>query len=622
MQLTGALVSIALQAECEMDFFSRYINVWRDFVHNYKKITSLRWLLLGIIVGIFSGLAAVLFYLGIEWLKHVFIAKFAGVSLPAPNGEALFHGEPGETLRLWVIPTLLTSVGLLTGWLVKRYIPDAVHSGTDGTDAMIKAFHAQDGKISPKVPIIRGITSILTITTGGSAGREGPISQIGAGIGSWIATRLGLSARERRILLLSGAAGGLGAIFRAPLGGALTAIEVIYKEDFEAEGILPSVISSVVAYSIFTLFYGTDPIFGIPRFQFHHARELPFYVLLAVACSIAGWVYIRSFYFIKYSVFQRINDRVGIMWTMALGGLLMGLMGAFWPHLLTGGYGWLELAILGELSAAMMLAIVFGKIMATSVTIGSGMSGGMFAPALFVGGMSGGLVGKLANQYYPTIVPEPGGYVLVGMAAFFAGVANAPIGPLIMVTELTQGYGLLAPLMLASAICLILCRKLSLYENQVENKFESPAHVEDATINILEDLQVKDFYKPGKATVLEETTTLKALTSIIVETNELSFPVRDAEGNISGILPLQDVRRVLFEECLFDLVVVGDLKRKPMTLLPDDDLYTALLRFVDTNYDQIPVIDPVNDKTILGLINRDDVFMAYRNTIKDIKGQA
>ena len=267
----------------------------------------------------------------------------------------------------------------------------------------------------------------------------------------------------------------------------------------------------------------------------------------------------------------------------------------------------------------LMLAIILGKTLATSTTIGSGMSGGMFAPALFVGGMSGGLVGKVSHHFFPDVVTQPGGYVLVGMAAFFAGVANAPVGPLIMVCELTQGYGLLAPLMLASALCIVLGRNFSLYEHQVDNKFDSPAHVDDATINVLEDLRVEDFYHPGVVTTLEESTTLKALTDIIANTNEFYFPVRDQSEAISGILTIQAVRNVLFEPELFDLLVVRDLAGPPATLAKDDDLYTALLKFVETGYGQIPVISSKDKTVIEGSLDRETVFKAYAATIKDIR---
>jgi CIC family chloride channel protein len=573
--------------------------------------------MLGVLVGLASGLAAVGFFGAIEFGKHLIQSQLAGLSLPAPDGEHLFHGEPGP-LRPWIIPVATTLVALVTGWLVQRFIPESEHAGTDGTDAMIKAFHRQGGVIKARAAIIKGATSVLTIVSGGSAGREGPISQIGAGIGSYISRRLHLTAKERRILLLAGAAGGLGAIFRAPLGGALTAIEVIYKEDFEAEAVLPAVLSSVVAYSLFTFFYGTKPIFGIPRFFFSDPRELIFYALLAVACAASGWFYVKSFSFIKYSVFWRLKEKVGLMWATGLGGLLMGVLGMQYPELLSGGYGWLEQAILGQATIGFMFVMILGKTLATSLTIGSGMSGGMFAPALFVGGMTGGLVGNLAHQHYPDIVTQPGAYVLVGMAAFFSGVANAPIGPLIMVSELTRGYGLLAPLMLASALCIVLLRHSSLYENQVDSKFDSPAHAADATINILEDLQVEDFFQPRKVVTLWEGTSLKDLTGIIAETNQLLFPVTDREGGIIGSVTLANVREVMFEPTMYELALVHDLMSEHVYVRPDYDLYSALLKFIASDYPQIPVMDTEDGDRLIGLIDREDVFRAYADTIHDL----
>lgn len=589
---------------------------WWHIVRTYATSGMVRWLIFGAAMGIVSGLASIVFFWGIEILKHLWLGQLAGLVLPAPAGESMYHHLGHGVYRPWVVPALTTAVGLLTGYLVSKFIPESIHGGTDGTDSMIKAFHHQGGVIRPLVPIIKGFTSILTIASGGSAGREGPITQIGAGMGSWIALKLKLSARERRLLLLTGAAGGLGAIFRAPMGAALTAIEVIYMEDFEAEAVLPAVISSVVAYTLFTLAFGHEPIFGIPQFQFANPMELPFYAILAVVCAIMGWIYVKTFYTIKYAVFRRVQQRIGLTLTTGLGGLCMGLMGMAYPQLLTGGYGWVEMAILGNLSAATMLAIALGKTLATSVTIGSGMSGGMFAPALFVGGMSGGIVGKLGSQFFPNIVTQPGAYVLVGMAAFFAGVANAPIGPLLMVCELTKGYGLLAPLMLASALCLVLNRKVSLYENQTDNKFESPAHVGDATINILERLQVQDVYTPGRGTVLEESITLKALTDIITGTNEFNFPVVDRENKFIGVMALQDVRKVLFEDALHDLVLVKDLMRAPVYARLDYDLYSALMRFIGTDLSQIPVLNEQSE--IVGNLSREAVFKAYSDAIKTL----
>lgn len=610
---------------------NRIINYWKEFVRSYRTVTSFRWLIIGVLVGVLSGLVAVGFFWLVEFGKHLIQANLAGIIAPEPAGESIFEGH-GHIFRPWVIPVATTGTALLTGWLVKTFIPETLNGGTDGTDATINAFHNQGGIIKSRVAIIKGLCSVLTIASGGSAGREGPITQMGAGAGAWIARVFGLSAKERRLLLLSGAAGGLGAIFRAPLGGALTAIEVIYREDFEAEAILPAVMSSVVSYSIFTFFFGTEPIFGIPRFSFHDPRELIFYTLLAFVCAAVGWMYVKTFYFIKYHIFCPLQEKIGVIWAMGLGGLAMGLLGIAYPYtatdgmvtggILSGGYGWLELAILGQIPALGMCYIILGKTLATSITIGSGMSGGMFAPALFVGGMSGGLVGKLGHKFFPDIVTQPGAYILVGMAAFFAGVANAPIGPLIMVTELTQGYGLLAPLMLASVLCIVLGRNFSLYEHQVENKFDSPAHVEDATINVLEQMHVSDFYDPHDVIVVEEGTTLKALTDIIANSDQLYFPVRRAgDGWYVGMVSIHNVRNWMFEEGLHDLVVVKDLMSRPVYVRPDYDLYQALLRFVNTDYGQIPVVAQTNTSDIIGLLNRDDVFQAYAEAITEVKGE-
>ncbi|MBU4525269.1 MAG: chloride channel protein [Desulfomicrobium sp.] len=602
-------------------FFRAVFKIPMELSHSYHSILNFKWLALGAVVGAMTGTLATIFYIVIEWLQHLLLTTWAGYTLPVPAGENLFSGPAGPS-RPWLLFIFLGAVGILTGYLLRRFVPQTRFGGTDGTDTMIKAFHHQEGHIPPSVPAMKVSTSILTIAAGGSAGREGPISLLGAGCGSWLAGKLRLTAKERRILLLAGAAGGLGAIFRAPLGGALTAVEVIYREDFEAEALLPSIISSVVSYSLFTLVFGAEPIFGIPKFEFSDMRELPVYALLGLVCAATGWFYVHTFRFIKFKVFWPLTDRFGFVPAVALGGLGMAAIGYQFPQLLGGGQGWLELAMLGKLSVTMMAGMIIGKTVATSVTLGSGMSGGMFAPALFVGGMSGGVIGSLGHRFFPSVVTEPGGYVLVGMAAFFAGVASAPIGPLVMVCELTQGYGLLAPLMLATAIALVLGRHASLYENQVDNKFESPAHVGDATINILEREKVEGHFKPGRVSIVEEGTHFGALTDIIVNSSELCFPVRGAQDKITGILAVEDLRKVLYEDTLCELLVAGDVARKAVLLRPDEDLYSALLKFVESDLAQLPVVDSQDPTAVLGMLAREDVFTAYAKTLKSMKEQA
>ncbi len=591
---------------------------FKRLLRRFSRQGLMRWLAFGVVTGIGSGILACLFYLGLEHLSGFLLVHCAGLTLPHPSGESMVQAVPGP-YRPWLVPVFTTGVGLVTGLLVTRFIPQAMDGATDGTDAMIKAFHKNSGIIKPLVPLIKGATAIATIASGGSAGQEGPISQLGAGLGSFFAQLLHLTTRQRRILLLAGAAGGLGAIFRAPLGGALTAVEVLYSEDFEAEALLPAVVSAVVAHTLFSFFFGGEAILDTPTYVFENPMELPFYLTLALVVSLGARIFIRSFFFFKFKIFGRLKDRFGYTVPMVVGGLAMGIFGMYFPQVLGGGYGWLELSINGQLGLGFLGGLFFGKVLATSLTVGSGLSGGMFAPALFLGGAAGGAVGQVGHMLAPSVVTQPGAYTLVGMATFFAGVAHAPIGPLIMVSEITQGYGLLAPLMLCSAVALVLCDDIHLYENQVENKFASPAHVADATNNILEGVPVSSVFTPGRATILEESVTLKALAHIISGTSELVFPVKNAAGRLTGILALQDVRCVVFEACLHDLVLVKELMRPPVVVHPDMSLYDALMLFIETDLSQLPVATSERPDAVLGMLGRQHVFTAYTTTLRHLK---
>jgi len=235
--------------------------------------------------------------------------------------------------------------------------------------------------------------TFFTLGFGGSAGREGPIAQIGAGFGSMVATFFKLSDRERRILLLAGCAAGLSAIFRAPLGGALTSIEVLYREDLETEALIPAIISSITAYVVFTLIFGSQPIFYFPEYHFSHPVELFFYIVLGLVCIPLGMFYVKIFYGIRDHVFRPLN--IPRYYKPMIGGLGVGILGLWLPQIYGDGWGWIQLAILGKLSIGIMALLAIAKIFATSFTISSGGSGGVFGPTLFIGGMIGGATGFL-----------------------------------------------------------------------------------------------------------------------------------------------------------------------------------------------------------------------------------
>ena len=571
-----------------------------------------RWIAYGIVTGVASGLVAVLFLLALELASQFTFTLLAGMPQPIPPGDAVleFQGAAALEPRRWVFFLLPVIGGLLSGLLVYRFAPEAEGHGAD---EMIRAFHHKRGLIRTRVPFVKGIATICTLAGGGSAGKEGPIMQIGAGIGSFLGQRLGLSARDRRILLLAGAAGGLGAIFRAPLGSAITAIEVLYREDFESDALIPCVISSVTAYAVFVLLLGGQRIFAVPEFPIPNPVEIPGYVLLAGISVPIGWGYIRLFYGTRDKVFRRL--RLPRPLRPMLGGLGVGLIGLAFPQVYGAGWGFIQQALDGQLVIQTMAWIMLAKIVATSLTIGSGGSGGVFGPTLFIGGMLGGVIGYGGELLAPEFFPHPSAYVLVGMASFFAGVASAPIGAMLMVSEMTGGYALLPALMLVSVVSILLMRRMSIYENQFQDRFRSPAHIGDLTINVLEEMKVSDvFQETADVPSVTPGTGFQALRGLILTGRESTVPVVEENGRLVGLLTAEQLRPVMDEHQLDSFVVAGDICASPFSLHRDDDLYRAHELFRASGCPQIPVLDERTDghpPRIVGMLDYRDMMRAY-----------
>ena len=587
---------------------------WRRAVSRLTEGNT-RWIFLGLFTGVCSGLVAVLFFVALEAASYFTFNILAATPQPAPPGEHWIDAPaPAHEPRRWVFFLLPAIGGLISGVLVYRFAPEAEGPGTD---AMIKAFHQERGHVRPQASLIKGLATIATLATGGSAGKEGPIAQIGAGIGSFLATRLGLSARDRRILLLAGTAGGLGAIFRAPLGSAIAAIEVLYLEDFESDALIPCVISSVTAYVIFVMFIGEARIFAVPDIPLVHPVELPGYLLLALITVPVGSSFIRLYYFLRDRCFARLPGPRALM--PMLGGLGVGVIGLWFPQAYGAGWGYIQQALDGEIVVQTMVLILFAKIAATCLTIASGGSGGVFGPMLFMGGMLGGVIGYTGNLFVPAIFPHPEAYVLVGMASFFAGVASAPIGAMLMVAEMTGGYELLPPLMLVSVVAIVLMRHRSIYENQVRDRFRSPAHVQELTINVLEEMRVGDVYRPSDdVATVRPGTGFQRVRELVLEAHHPTVPVVDEEGAVVGLVTAEQIRPVMDEHQLDRFVVARDIAAPPYSLQPDDDLYRAHELFRASGCPQIPVvIAQQNDEApaIVGMIDYRELMQAYHREL-------
>ena len=580
----------------------------------YELRLSGKWLLIGVSIGIVAGFGAVLFFFLLKWSNFLFMNLLCEYVPPSPGGEGITQID--EEFRRWLFLFVPAIGGLLAGLIVYTFAPEAEGHGTD---AVIDSFHNHRGLIRKRVPLIKVISSVLTIGSGGSAGREGPIAQIGAGFGSFLATKLKLTAHERRIMVLAGAAGGIGSIFKTPLGGAMFSAEVLYKEDIEAGGIIPSVISSIVAYSIFSSFHGWGRLFTFDELQFRHPVELIFYAVLGVFCALAGGLYIKIFYGLR-DLFARIP--IKNHFKPAIGGLLLGALGFFFPQILGMGYGWIQLAIDelsinqlgidGQFSIKVLLTLGFLKMIATGFTISSGGSGGVFAPSLFIGGMLGGAFGLISHNLFPDIIIHPEAFVVVGMGAFFAGAANVPISALFMVCEMTGGYGLLVPMMLVSATAFLFGRKWTIYEKQVPAQKDSPAHIGDFTINILEEVKVRDAYTPQEdIPLVNDHTPVKDLLKVISERPETYFPVVDKAKELRGVISLRDIRTIFLENGLHELVIAADLMTRLVVVTPDEDLYSANSKFIDSDYGMLPVVDPEDRNTVLGFLTHEDLIAAY-----------
>lgn len=585
-------------------------------IHLPKRAKGiLRGTVLGILIGIISGLGGILFNFLLQTFGRFFTEDFISLLSFGHAGNGTFLGSP---LSRWMMIGIPAIGGLLSGLLVFTFAPEAEGHGTD---AMIESFHRKKGIVRWRVPIIKTIASALTIGSGGSAGKEGPIAQIGSGFGSFLASVLRLNDRERRIMLLSGAAGGIGAIFKAPLGAALFATEVLYRrEDFEFEAIIPCILSSIVGFMVFTYYEGSATIFHIPYFTLATPAQLPFYGGLGLVSALVGFIYIRCFYGMRDRFFHRLS-LIPRSLRPAIGGLMLGALAFFVPEVLGGGYKWIQLAIDGHLALQLMGVLVVAKIVATSFTISSGGSGGVFAPSLYIGSMLGGFYGNICASWFPRIVTEPAAFVLVGMGGFFAGVAKVPIAALIMVAEMTGGYSLIVPMMIVSSLAYLILGNVSLYEKQVPTRVDSPAHTGDYAIDIMDRLRVADAIVTDKQVeTIPETMRFDEILAFLMASNQQDFPVVDSEGNLTGIMSITDLRRAMADRNLHSLLIAKDIAVEGVsTVTMDDSLNTALGLMADLDVRELPVVEKEAPRKVLSVVSRKDITRTYHEEIQRLK---
>jgi len=553
--------------------------------------------ILGTIVGLAGGLGAVGFRYAIAFF------------------QILAYGWRGELLDVvgqipWYLRILLPALGgLIVGPTVYFFAREAKGHGVP---EVMEAVALRRGVIRKRVVFVKTLVSAICIGTGGSVGREGPIVQIGSAVGSTIGQLLNVSLDRMKILVGCGAAAGIAATFNAPLAGSMFAFEIVLDE-FAISVFSPIIISAVTATAVSRYFLGDAPAFMVPAYELISAWELPIYAGLGFFCAFIGVSFTRLLYGFE-DAFDSLKFPEYLK--AVLGGLLIGTMGLWLPHILGVGYGAIDMALKQNLAWGIMAVLVIYKILATSVTIGSGGSGGIFAPSLFVGSMLGGLYGVIVHSILPAVTATHGAYSIVGMGGVVSATTHGPLSAILILFEMTGDYKIILPLMITCIISCTMARWLlpdSIYTLKLSRRGVNVRAGKD--IAILSSIPVEEVMNPHVETV-PEGLNLKALTEKISMSKFNTFPVINDKGQLVGILSYADYREAFLDKNLNNLVVAKDLAtRKVVTVKADASLYEALQRITTGDFSLLPVVSAEDDSRLVGVITRRDIMNAYNTAI-------
>ena len=549
--------------------------------------------IIAVVIGILGGYGAVLFRLAIQFF------------------QTLFYGSGHEFLRLagdlpWYRILLMPAIGgAVVGPVIYFWAREAKGHGVP---EVMEAVALKGGHIRARVSAAKIIASAISIGCGGSVGREGPIVQIGSAVGSTVGQVLKVSQDRLRTLVGCGAAAGIAATFNAPIAGVLFAVEILLGE-FGVATFSPIVLSSVTATTISRHYFGNFPAFVVPSYQVVSATELLLYAGLGVLVGLAGVLFVLTLY-----KSEDIFDSIPIPEYIKpiFGGLIMGLIIMFVPYTFGVGYGGINLALTDQFPWTMLLLLVVAKIVATSITIGGGMSGGIFAPSLFIGAMTGGCFGSLVHGFLPEITATSGAYALVGMGGVVAATTHAPITAIIIIFELTGQYTIILPLMITCIISTLLAttiKKGNIYTIKLMRR--GIVLHRGWERSVLKNIAIQDVMRREVRTV-RESTHLADVIHAFQEFNTSYLEVVNDRDELSGIISFRDIRLVLQEEQLGHLIVAQEVATSPVvTVSPNQDAETALRKMGQTGVSQLPVVDADNPLKVIGIIHEKDITAAY-----------
>jgi CIC family chloride channel protein len=553
--------------------------------------------ILGATVGLGGGIGAIAF----RYLIGLF--------------QSLLYGSSGNLLEIvqqtpWYLKFWVPALGgLVVGPLVYFFAKEAKGHGVP---EVMEAVALRKGVIRKRVAFVKILASAVCIGTGGSVGREGPIVQIGSAIGSAIGQIIRVSGERIRTLVGCGAAAGIAATFNAPIAGSMFALEIILG-DFGLATFSPIVISSVVATAVSRHYLGNSPAIIVPPYQLVSPWELPIYVLLGIFCAAVGVTFTRTLYKAE-DLFSGLKMPEYLK--AVAGGFMIGIMALLFPHVLGVGYPGIELALMGKLSILFRFLLIFFKILATSLTIGSGGSGGIFAPSLFLGSMAGGFFGTIVHAFLPGVTANPGAYGIVGMGAVVSATTHGPLTAILILFEMTGNYRIILPLMITCIVGSVTSGQLlkeSIYTMKLIRRGVNIRAGKD--INLLKSILVQDAMSHAVETV-HEGFPLAKLAETIADSKYHSFPLVDRDGNLTGILSYLDYHDVIHDRDLDHLIVAKDIATSEViTIYPDDSLYAALEKITPKDFSILPVVSKENSKKLLGIITRRDIIGAYNSAV-------
>ncbi len=575
------------------------------YFHRFRGTEHTFMVIVAVIIGLLGGLGAV----AIQWLIKLF--------------QKLFWGDWGltvdylETVPLgWKIAVPVIGSAIV-GTVVYYFSQEAKGHGVP---EVMEAIALRDGKIRPRVVLAKLFASSVYIGAGGSVGREGPVIQIGSSIGSAIGQLLRVNPRRTKTFVACGAASGIAAAFNAPVAGALFSVEIILG-DFGVAQFSPIVISSVIATVVSRHFLGDFPAFVVPKYDLVSPLELIPYAVLGVLAGAVALLFTKTLYRIE-DFFDDLKVN-GVLKTM-MGGIILGGMGIFVPYIYGVGYDTMNFALLGQLSWVTMLLLIFAKIFATSISLGSGGSGGVFAPSLFLGTMTGGFFGALVHLLMPEYSASSGAYSLVGMGAVVAGATHAPITAILIIFEMTNDYKIILPLMISTIIATVFTTKMakeSIYTLKLIRKGIDLFGGRD--INLLRQHTVRNIIRHDQNIFLN-TTSLPSLLKTMLQGKHEEYFVVDRDGALQGSITLQMAKEFIEDkEIPPELIIASDLMRTNVQCLqPDDNLDLVMHIFGRIDSRQLPVVENEQSRKLLGRVRVKDVIDMYNKEIfkKDLAG--